>query len=170
VAGCAIVGVVLAGRVSAVFCGGSYSPNLAVVLKAAVSRERFSAVVALVKIVGEIASCFPSEELSMVVAMAALPVLAFLMQKVTGDFGCFLTVALLTGLACGLMYATGTSFSPEVYSARAAGFSVLTGSATRSSRRLLRSWLHRLSGLFAASIYVVALSTATAVLAAAYRR
>jgi len=106
----------------------------------------------------------------MVVAMAALPVPAFLMQQVTGGFGRFLTVALLTGLACGLMYAAKAAFSTEVYPARTAGFSVLTGSATRSSRRLLRSWLYRLSGLFAVSIYVVALSTATALLAAAYRR
>jgi len=164
------LGVVLAGRVGAVLCGGSYSPHLAVALKAAVSRERFSSVTALVEIVIAIASGFPSEKLSIVVAMAALPVPAFLMRKVTGDFGRFLTVALLTGLACGLMYAAEASFSAEVYPARAAGFSVLTGSATRSSRRLLRSWLCRLSGLFAASIYVVVLSTATALLAAAYRR
>jgi len=164
------VGVVLAGRLGAVFCGGSYSPNLAVALKAAVSRERFSSVVVLVEIMGVIASCFPSERFSMVVAMAALPVPAFLMQKVTGGFSCLLTVALLTGLARGLIYAAGTSFSAEVYPARTADLSVLTGSATRSSRRLLRSWLYRLSGLFAASIYVVALSTATALLAAAYRR
>jgi len=164
------VGVVLAGRVGAVLCGGSYSPNLAVALKAAASRGWFPAVVALVEIVGVIASVFPSEGLSMVVAMAALPVPAFLMQQVTGGFGRFLTVALLTGLACGLMYAAKAAFSTEVYPARTAGFSVLTGSATRSSRRLLRSWLYRLSGLFAVSIYVVALSTATALLAAAYRR
>ena len=51
------MGVVLAGRVGAVLCGGSYSPDLAVALKAAASRERFSAVVALVEIVGVIASC-----------------------------------------------------------------------------------------------------------------
>jgi len=177
-----IVGIVLAGTAGAIFYyGNTYSPNLAVALKAVTSQEQFLAVVvfALVEIVGVVVSGLLSERIGprAVIVVAALLGLApaFLIQQITQGFGGLLTVASLAGLVHGLIYTAEAAFLAEIYPtlARTTGLSVsyqFGNAVFAATAPMIMTWLYQSSGLSFASIYIIVLSIATALLVATYRR
>ncbi|MEZ0248071.1 MAG: MFS transporter [Thermoproteus sp.] len=177
-----IVSIVLAGAAGAVFYyGNTFAPNLARSLNAVTSQEQFLAVIAfaVVEFFGVLLSGVLAESIGPRATIIAGNVLSLapiaLIGMILNGFQGLLTVAVLAGLAHGIIYTAEAAYIAELYPtlARTTGLSVAYqfGNAIfAATAPSIMTVLYRGYGLYVASLYVAALSVLTVILVAAYRR
>ncbi|MCX8137627.1 MFS transporter [Pyrobaculum aerophilum] len=183
-----LAGIVLAGTAGAVFYyGNTFAPNIAVALKTVSSSQQFLAVIvfALVEIVGVVLSGVLAEragpKATIVVASLLGIISALLIQLILQGFGGLLTIAVVAGFAHGLIYTAEAAFIAEIFPTlvRTTGLSVSYqfGNAifAATAPMIMTSILQQAggkaeTGLFNASIYILALCILTAFIIGTFRK
>ncbi|MEL9991213.1 MAG: MFS transporter [Thermoproteus sp.] len=177
-----IVSIVLAGAAGAVFFyGNTFAPNLAVSLKAVTSQQQFLAVIAfaVVEFFGVLLSGVLAESIGPRATIIAGNVLSLvpiaLIGMILNGFQGLLTVAVLAGLAHGIIYTAEAAYIAELYPtlARTTGLSVAYqfGNAIfAATAPSIMTVLYSGYGLYVASLYVAALCVLTVILVSIYRR
>ncbi len=184
-----IIGIILAGTAGAVFYyGNTFSPNIAAVtLKTVTPAQQFLAVIifAVVEILGVILSGVMAEKIGTKTTIVTASVLGLLsasmIQSLLGGFGGLLTIALVAGLAHGLIYTAEAAFIAEMYPtlARTTGLSVsyqFGNAIFAATAPFIMTWILQQAGgkpeagLFNASIYIIVLCLATAIAVGTFRR
>ncbi|ABL87316.1 permease (major facilitator superfamily) [Pyrobaculum islandicum DSM 4184] len=117
-----LVGILLAGAAGAVFYyGNTFLPNIASALKLVDAPTRFLAIVlfAVFDLLGIIASGFVAEKVGNVVPITLGIILfiigALLINQALSNVPMFFAVAILTGLAHGIVYTPEAAFLAELF-------------------------------------------------------